>query len=136
MEIYTTKAHYNVIAFDEVIEPRPEPIILAGETIQPGDKITAIFGKNSSAGFGSFEMIKGFVTYAGKFTVNDDRGESEYVLFAYDFPRDLFGTIHGHQVAYACWAIFENESESVLFYENRFNAGRLIIPRAIRRYVA
>lgn len=138
MKIYVTKDAYTVIGFDEIIEPRPEPIILAGETIRPGDEISAILGKNSSAGFGSFEMKRGFITYAGKYTItetdDDDVIVNDYALFDYAFPRDLFNSVNGHKVAYVCWVVGEVEGETLLFYQNECLSGRVIMPRAIKRH--
>jgi hypothetical protein len=139
MRIYTTKDAYTVIGFDEAIEPRPEPIILAGETIRPGDEITAILGKNSSAGFGSFDMKRGFITYAGKYTVTEGEGDdvmvADYALFDYNFPRDLFNSVNGHKVAYVCWILGEVEGETMLFYQNECLSSRVIWPRAIKRHL-
>lgn len=134
MKIYTTPDPYNVLAFDEPVNIRPEPITLAGEVIRPGDRITAILGENSSAGFGSFSMAEGFIVYAGKCTITDERGQIEYALFSYTFPRDIFGTVNGHHVAYVAWVVINADDETSLFYETPQNSGRLILPCKIQRH--
>lgn len=138
MQIYVTDDPYTVIGFDEIIEPRPESITLAGEIIAPGDELTAILGKMTSAGFGSFDMQHGFITYAGKYTITEtDRNNirvCDYVLFNYDFLRDLFG-VNGHKVAYVCWIAGDVDGETLLFYQNKSLSSRVIWPRSIKRHL-
>jgi len=133
MKIYEIKdpSHaYNVIGFDEPVELRPDPITLAGETIRPGDRITAILGRETSAGFGKFSLASGYITYAGRYTVRDERGELEYVLFKYDFLRDADDTINGHQSAYVCWGY--SDRDGILFYDCG-GSSRIIRPCEVKR---
>jgi hypothetical protein len=130
MELYVTKDAYNVLGFDG------DPLIIAspatiGETIvQPGDHVTAILSSGlTSAGFGSFEMASGCITYRGRYQHADERGDITYLLFDYPFQRDLFGLINGHKHAFVGWALLEDGN---LFYEIRGNNGRVIMPGTVR----
>lgn len=131
MELFVTKAPYNVLAFDQKPDIVEEPVILAGETIRPGDCLTAIVGgSRTAAGFGSFELESGFIRYAGTYNHHDKRGNVPYVLFDYDWPVNPADHITGHKFFYVGWVLL---SDGNLFYEIRRN-GRVIIPTEIRRF--
>lgn len=138
MQIYLTKDPHMVIAFDKPIEPRPEPIILAGQTIKPGDKITAILGVEhlTSAGFESFQLRKGYITYAGKYTVIEQGIDHpwEAILFTYNYPRDASGLINGHRQVFICWSLSEIDGVNHLFFETKWHAARVIVPGEIKRH--
>lgn len=133
MDIFVTGDAYNVIVFDHRIEIRYEPFVINGETIVPGDKIRGFVGEKSSAGFGSFELVSGFVEYVGRFDYWDEEGTLHpYVLFDYPmWPRNLFGWVSLHPVTYVCWILMSDGKH--LFYEIRGN-GRLIPVKEVIRY--